>query len=77
LVKVSESSTKKVSSHVFEFASLAFEPIASTNSSAKAATDMQAFAVKNESNDALPFGNKSNKSFNYASLFGDKPSSKH
>ncbi len=77
LVKVSESSTKKVSSHAFGFASLAFEPVTSTNSSAKAAPDMQAFAVKNKSNNALPFGSKSNKSFDYASLFGDKPSSKH
>jgi hypothetical protein len=30
--------------------------------------------AQTKSNDALPFGGKSNKSFDYASLFGDKPS---
>jgi hypothetical protein len=73
-VQVPVSSTKKVSSHAFGFASLAFEPVTPTNSSAKAATKVQASAVKTNSNDALPFGGTSNKFFNYASLFGDKPS---
>jgi len=50
-VKVLVSSTKKVSRHAFGFASLAFEPITSTNSSAKAATGVQASAVKNKTND--------------------------
>jgi hypothetical protein len=66
---------KKVSRHAFGFASLAFEPRTSTNSSAKAATGVQGSAVKTKSNDALPFGGKSIKSFGYALLFSDKPSS--
>jgi hypothetical protein len=51
------------------------EPVTSTNSSAKAATGAQASAVKTKSNNALPFGGKSIKSFDYALLFSDKPSS--
>jgi hypothetical protein len=50
-VKVLVSSTKKDSRHAFGFASLAFEPVTSTNSSAKAATGVQASAVKNKTND--------------------------
>ena len=38
---------------------------------------MQVFTVKNKSNDAVLFGSKLNESFDYASHFGDKPSSKH
>jgi hypothetical protein len=75
LVKVLVSSMKKVSRHAFAFASLAFEPVTSTNSSATAATGVQASAVETKSNDALPFGGNSIKSFDYAFLFSDKPSS--
>jgi hypothetical protein len=67
------SSTKK-SRYAFGFASLALEPVTPMNTSAKAATEVQASAVKTNSNDALPFGGISNKSFDYTSLFGDKPS---
>ena len=74
VVQVSVSSTMKVSHHAFGFASLAFEPVTPTNSSAKEATEVQASAVKTNSNNALPFGGISNKSFDYTSLFGDKPS---
>jgi hypothetical protein len=74
VVKVPVSSTKKVSLHDFGIAPSACEPAASTNSSAKAAIGMQASAVKTKSNDALPFGGKSIKTFNYALLFSGKPS---
>jgi hypothetical protein len=74
-VKVPGSSTMKVSCHAFGFASLAFEPVTLTKSSANAAIEVQASAVKTNSNNALPFGSKLNKSFEYTSFFGDKPSS--
>ena len=48
---------------------MAFEPVTPTDSSAKAASEVQAPADKTKSNDALPFGGKSIKSFEY------KPSS--
>ena len=79
--KVQASSTPEVSCHAIALS--AFEPVTSTNQNSfatialKAIAEMQASAVKNKSNDALPFGGKSNEPFTYASLFGDKPSSTH
>jgi hypothetical protein len=66
-VKVQVSSTPTVSRHAFTL--LAFEPVTSLNSSAKAVSEVQASAVKTKSNDALLFSGKSIKSFKYKSSF--------